>query len=472
VFAAPVSEVEFDGLASTLWRRAGRWATARKKLVAVAVLVIAGAGLITAGAGPWPARQSTGLPLPDRPSIAVLPFGTTSGDTGQDYLGDGIAQDLATGLSKFSELFVIADNSARKYKRSQSNPVAIGRELGVRYLLQGRVWKDPERVRVSVQLIDAGSGAQIWGEVYDREPSGIFLVQDDITQQIVVRLVSHIGQSELERIARKPSNNWSVYEHYLRGNALLKGAPRDRSGSTIAAAKSAYEKALAIDPDYAPAIGGLAAVHLTEWLNPFVNSPSYFSRKQTSEQDFAALDRAEQLARQAIELDPTLAEAYATLGWVLHWKQGPRAGLRMFERAFELNPNLANGRYANSLSHSGRATEAVAFLERVMRLDPFYPPIYEYFLGKSYFYAGRHEESIERLRVVADALPALKPVLPIHAAVAALTGHHDESRAVAAKLMAIQPDFSTSAFLNAMRLVRAEDRDRLAKGLRTAGLPE
>jgi len=465
VFVAPVSVLDSSAVAATHWEQTKHWAIARKKLIAVAVLVVASAGLMSVSAGLWPVRKSTGLPLPDRPSIVVLPLMNLTRDIGQDYLSDGIAQELATGLSKFSELFVVADNSAHKYKGRQVSPNRISRELGVRYLLQGSIWKNSERIRLSVQLLDAKNGAQIWGERYDSEPSSIFMVQEEVTQQIVVRLVTHINRSELKRIAHKPPKTWGVYEHYLRGNALLKGASRDRTGIKAASAKQAYKNALTIEPSYAPAIAGLAAVHLTEWLNIFVTSGRDRARK-------ISLDRAEEYARQAIELDPGLAEAYATLGWVLHWKQGPVAALNMFERAFELNPNLANGRYANSLTHSGRPNEAIEFLKRVMRLDPFYPPIYEYFLGKSFFYAGRYEESIGRLRMVADTLPTLRPALPIHVAAAALSGNEQEARAAAEKLLAVQPAFTIAVFLRSMRLVRAEDYERLASGLRKAGLPE
>lgn len=204
---------------------------------------------------------------------------------------------------------------------------------------------------------------------------------------------------------------------------------------------------------------------MTEWLNRKVG----FKRDASGT---TALDRAEQFARHAIELDPAHAEAYATLAWILHWKQGPLAGVAMFERAFELNPSLANGRFANSLTHAGRATEAIVFLKRVMRLDPFYPPIYDYFLGKSYFYAGRYEESIERLRSVADALPGLQLVLPIYAAAAALAGYDDEAHVVTAELRKVQPDFTIGTFVHSMRLVREEDNQRLTKGLQRAGLPD
>jgi TolB-like protein/DNA-binding winged helix-turn-helix (wHTH) protein len=470
IFAAPVTVPPADETASSgaIPTRSVARQVHRKRLAAAGpLLLVAAVLLIVAVGAPW--RPSAPLLSPDVPSIAVLPFANPSGDASQDHLADGIAEELTIRLSSFGELFVIAANSASRFRGAEADTGRIGRELGARYLPLGTVRRDAERIRVSAQLVEADGGRQIWAARYDGELQGLFAVQDEIVQQIAARLVVSIQRSELDRAMRKPPGAWTAYDHYLRGNALMKAAPRDRSGAALAGARTAYEEALAADSRYAPAVLGLAATHVMEWLNPQLSA---FVYRPHNALDYRALDRAAELAQQAIELDPTLAEAYATLGWILHWRVGPEAGLPVFERAFQLNPNLADGRFANLLSHAGRAPEAIEFMQRTMRADPFYPPVYEYFLGKSYFYAGRYEEALGPIRAVADRLPALRPVLPVHAAAAALTGHEEEARVVATKLLEAQPDFTISGFLSVIRLARKEDHDRLAQGLRLAGLPE
>lgn len=473
VFAAPVSPAPLDPPVPELSAPARRGPYAALLSVALAAAFL----LVAAGWGVWHLRTDApaGLKLPERPSIAVLPFANMSGDADQDYFSDGVAQDLSTSLSKFGELFVVAHRSAARYKGRDVTGEQIGRELGVRYLLQGSVRKDAGRLRITAELVEAGSGAQIWGERYDREQAGIFTVQDDMIQQIVARLVAQIGKSEFDRTMRKAPGTWAAYDHYLRGNAFLQHAPADTSGATIAAARNAYERSLAADPRFAPALRGLAAADLTEWLNPHIFPslyPAGMVRAWYDPERLAVLDRIARTAQQAIDLDPGLAEAYATLGFTLHWRHGPAAGMKVFARAFELNPNLVEGRYSVLLAHGGRAPEAVDFMKRIMRLDPFYPPLYTYFLGKSHFFAGEYEEAIVLIRAAADRLPGFRPVLPMLATVAALTGRDEEARAAAVRLREIQPDFSIGEFLRFMRMVREEDAAKLAAGLRKAGLPD
>ncbi len=168
--------------------------------------------LIAIGAGTWFWRQPAGLPLPDRPSIAVLPFVNASGDPQQDYFSDGITEDLITRLSNFEQLFVIARGSAFRYKGPEIDAAQIGRELGVRYLLRGSVRRDADRLRITAQLIDAGSGKQLWGEHYERDPGLVFAVRDDVTDNIVVTLVARIENSEIERTLRKRPESLAAYD--------------------------------------------------------------------------------------------------------------------------------------------------------------------------------------------------------------------------------------------------------------------
>ena len=432
-------------------------------LAALAGMVL----LFVVAASAWSWRKPPDLPLPDRPSVAVLPFINISGDPQQDYFSDGVSEDLGTGLAKFADLFVIARNSAFTYKGESLDLRQIGRELGVRYLVQGSVRREAERLRVTVQLVDVATGKQLWAERYDRELTGLFAVQDDITQKIVGTLVAHITKFELDRALRKPPETLAAYDSYLRANALMKNMHRGNRGEIIAAARKLYERSLAADAHYAPAIQGLAHTYVTAWQEPTDYEPIASEYRQQ-----ATLDRAVFLAQTAIEIDGNLAEAHATLGFVLRWQYRLNEGIAEFERAFALNPNLADGRFGNMLNHQGRAPEAIDFMKRIMRLDPFHPAVYFQYLGNSYYLTGQYDAAFELIRTGARRMPGYRPVFVWLAAAAALSGRDEEARRAAAEVLRLQPDFTITNWLQLLRLASQADADRLAEGLRKAGLPE
>jgi TolB-like protein/DNA-binding winged helix-turn-helix (wHTH) protein len=407
------------------------------------------------------------LSLPDRPSIAVLPFANIGGDPQQDYFGDGIAEDLTTSLSKFAHLFVIASGSALKYRARSVDAKAVGHELGVRYLLQGSVRRDPERLRITVELVDATSGQQLWAERYDRAPNAVFAVQDEVAQQIISTLVAQINKQDLERALRKPPETLAAYDYFLQGNALMRSFQGEKRGETIAAARALYKQSAAADPRYAPALQGLAQTYLAGWVDP---SPGHTIGSEFQQQ--TVIDRALSLAQKAVELDGNLAEARATLGWILFWQHRTKDGLAEFGRAFELNPNLVDWHYSIMLTHAGRAPEALAYTKRIMRLDPFYPAVYLHCLGKAYYFLGRNEEAIEQFQAVSARIPGYRAGLVLRAAAAAEIGRSDQARTAVAELLRIQPDFRITAWLDFIRLTNREYAERLAAGLRKAGLPD
>ena len=433
-----------------------------------ALAVLAGLILVLiAAAGAWYWRQPAGLPLPDRPSIAVLPFVNIGGDPEQDYFSDGMSEDLITSLSKFADLFVIARNSAFTYKGKQIDLSQIGRELGARYLVQGSVRRDADRLRITAQLVEGATGKQLWAERYDRELAGLFSVQDDVTQKIVVTLVAHVTKSERDRVLRKPPESLAAYDYYLRANALMRNIHREKRGETIAAARQLYQRALDADPRYAPAVQGLAHTYITAWQELTSHEPIAHEYQQKS-----TLDRALLLAQSAVELDGNLAESHATLGFILRWQYRLNEGIAEFERAFALNPNLADGRFGNMLNHQGRAPEAIEFMKRIMRLDPFHPAVYFQYLGNAYYLTGKYETALELIRTGASRMAGYRPVFVWLAAAAAQSGRDDEARQAAADVLRLQPDFTIAKWLQLLRLARQEDADRLADGLRKAGLPE
>ncbi len=438
-------------------------AVSRRRRAVVAGILLIAAVAVVALAVPW--GRPAGPPLPDRPSIAVLPF-SGGDDPQQDYFGDGLTEDLITSLGRFRELFVIGHDSTLVYKRRHAPPAQIGRQLGVRYLLEGGVRRDGDRVRITARLLDAATGREIWGESYDRALNGIFAVQDDLTRNIVTSLVAHVDRAELERGARTPTASPAAYDLYLRGRALITMRHGDNRSEMVVGARRLFEQALAIDPGFAPAVQGLAYTYAAAFLEPMRDGQLSGELRQP-----VTIERALTLARRAVELDPYLAEAHATLAWILHWQYRRGEALAEFERALELNPNLADGRLAHLLVHDGRASEAVTYMQRVMRQDPFPPPIYLSYLGNAYYMTGQYDAAYDTLRSGRERLPDYRALSVWLAAAAAQSGRVVEARRAAHQILSTAPNFTISGWLRHIQFDRQSDADRLAEGLRKAGLP-
>jgi TolB-like protein/tetratricopeptide (TPR) repeat protein len=435
---------------------------ARRRRVALAasvsLLTLAVISLVTA----W---RWTAPPGGERASIAVLPFANAS-ERGADYFSDGLTEDLITGLGRFRELFVIGRDSTFVYRRKPASPEQVGRELGVRYLVQGSVRRDGDRVRVTARLIDTTTGGQIWGEAYERAVTSIFAVQDDVTQNIVRSLVAHVDRSELARIARKPPATFAAYDFYLRGRALITMRHGEGRGAMVTGARRFFEQAREADPRYASAVQGLAYTYAAGFLEPMRDGALAGELRQP-----AVLARAHALAQEAVELDPYLAEAHATLAWVLHWQYRREEALAEFQRALEVNPNLADGRFAHLLVHNGRAREAVAYMQRMMRHDPFPPPMYLSYLGNAYYMTGQYDEAYATLRNGWERMPDYRSLSVWLAAAAAQSGRAAEAGDAARRVLAGAPQFTIRGWIEHIRFARQEDADRLAEGLRKAGLP-
>jgi TolB-like protein/DNA-binding winged helix-turn-helix (wHTH) protein len=418
---------------------------------------------IAVGMLPW--RSSTGPALPDKPSIAVLPFKNLSGDPAQEYFSDGMTEELITSLSKFSGLFIIARESAFRYRHSHADERQIGRELGVRYLVEGSVRRDDDRVRISARLIDTENSANIWADSYDERMTGLFALQDEVARRITVTLVSHVTTAELNRSLRTPPGSMAAYDFYLQARAEMRhsiGLDHETQLASVMKARDLLHRSLEADPRFAGALAALAGTYVRSWRERL--SDEY---RQPS-----TLDRALEYGRQAVELDPYMAEAHAQLAYVLHWQYRRGEALREFERAFELNPNLADGRYGLMLIHNGRSAEAIPFIRRVMRLDPLHMPDLYSFLGNAYFLTGEYSNSLEMHRIAASRIASVPQVHVWHAAIAAQMDQMDEAHAAAATVLRLEPEFTISKFQALIRLADKKDAERLAAALRRAGLPD
>jgi len=412
--------------------------------------------------GSWHAVQ-------ERPSIAVLPFTNVGGDREQDYFSDGLTEDIAIRLSKFGELFVIASESAFAFKDNTTNPRDIGRRLGARYIVLGAVRRDQARLRISARLVEADTGTQVWGDSYERDLAGVIALQDELAQRIVGLLVSRLTQTELARAQRKAPASLGAYDLFLRGRAVLGSvdtSPVGEYGGRLLAARRTLDDAVQLDPGYAPALTALSDTYNRAWLVAN-DEPALAGEFQNP----SVSDHALSLAERAIAADPTLAEGHSQLAWVLHWRYRREDALAAFRRANDLNPNMADGRYALALAHAGHADESIALLNRIFPLDPLPRPIYFSYLANSYYLAGRYPQALETSRTTVDRLPAVFQARVWHAAAAAQLGFDEEARAAAAATLRLRPNFTIAGFLGMIRLANPGQALDLEEGLRKAGLP-
>jgi adenylate cyclase len=408
-------------------------------------------------------KPTPALALPDRPSIAVLPLDNISGDKDQEYFSDGISEDIITELSRFSELFVIARNSSFQYKNRVVDVRQVGRELGVRYVLQGSIRRDGDRVRISAQLADAVTGTQRWAERYDRQLTDVFAVQDEVARTIAALLAAHVNKAEIERTLNKPPAAWQAYDYYLRAaDAHASFFPAFRVGD-LYEVRHLLEQSLAIDPNYARACAKLSWTYFSAWVEPL--DADYLKP--------ATLDRAHQLARRAFQLDPNLPEAHARLGMVLIRRREHSAGIAAFERALALNPNFTDFSIAHSLVLAGEPARSVEAANRQMRLDPFYGPLVPAALGMAHYMLQQYSQALPPLRECAARAPNMRIGHLWLAATCAQLGQIEEARAGAAEVLRIEPKWTnlgTGAAIHIFR--RPEDPEHLWDGLRKAGLPD
>jgi TolB-like protein/class 3 adenylate cyclase len=438
--------------------KAGKWRWAILGAISLIILV---AGMITI----WNYGQrstidvasveSTALPLPDKPSIAVLPFDNLSGDPKQDYFSDGITEDLIVDLSKIAGLFVIARNSVFVYKGKPVKIAEVGRELGVRYVLEGSVRMADNKIRITAQLVDASTEENLWAQRYDRDLKDIFSLQDDVTQRIVAALAVKVTEDEQKRLLRRYTDNMEAYDYYLRGLEYFSKLTKE----TNILARQMLQRAIDLDPQFAAAYALLGLAHSQEWT-------------QGWSQDSHPLEHAFELAQKAIALDETLPLGYAILGEVYLHKKKHEKAIAAQQKAIALSPNDADGiaGLGGILTWAGRPEETIGLAKKAMRLNPMYPTEYLWNLGHAYYLMGRIEEAVETLNRARDRSPEYIPVIAYLAASYAELGRMEEARTQAAQFNRLSPRISIDAWRHRLPYKDKKVADRLISSCRKAGM--
>ncbi|MEI9432224.1 adenylate/guanylate cyclase domain-containing protein [Mesorhizobium sp. Cs1299R1N3] len=398
-----------------------------------------------------PEKPSPQLALPIKPSIVVLPFVNMSADAEQAYFVDGLTEDLITDLSKVPELFVIARNSSFAYKGRSVDTRQIARELGVKYVLEGSARRVADRVRINAQLIDSPAGGHIWADRFDRDLADIFAAQDEVVGKIVEGLAGKLAAANLKERYRPTS--LGAYDLYLRGRA-------EWSHSTEAgvAAIPLFERAIALDPNFADAYRWLAISQCEAWV--FRNHPMNPLRQQSMAS-----------ATKAVELDPENSGTHWVLAFILLLERQWDESAKEYEISLRLNPNDADAwaNFGDLKTYEGLGVEAIACIEKALRLNPRPPSWYFWLLGEAQSAAGNYEEAVKTLRNDATYRTESRANL---ASILAVLGRLEEAREEATLYLATNPHFKISHWVEVQPYRDLALRDRYIEGLRKAGFPE
>jgi TolB-like protein/Flp pilus assembly protein TadD len=410
----------------------------------------------TSASAPSPA-----LTLPDSPSIAALPFQNWSGDPEQDYFADGVVEDIIAALSRVRWLFVIARNSSFTYKGRAVNVQQVGRELGVRYVLEGSVRKVANRVRITGQLVDATTGVHLWAEHFDGTLDDIFELQDQVAASVVGAIAPQLERAEIERAKRKPTGSLDAHDYYLRGIANVHRGTRE----AVAEALPLFRKAMELDPDFASAYAMAAWCHFLHKFNGWTADPA----KEAAE--------GARLARRAVELGKDDAVALARSGHALaHLAGDLDRGIALTDRALALNPNSAAAWLLGGYLRisRGEPDAAIERFARAMRLSPLDPemPRMQCGMAMAHLFAGRLDAASLWAEKAFRTRPTYLAVVGAIAASHALAGRMDEARRAMDHLRKLDPKLRISNLDDWVPLSRPEDRAMFADGLQKAGLPE
>ena len=408
-----------------------------------------------------PASETPVLPLPDKPSLVVLPFQNLTGDAEQEYFVDGMVEEITTAIARLPWLFVIARNSAFTYKGKPVDVKQVAQELGVRYVLEGSVRKAGNRVRITGQLIDTTTGAHIWADRFDGSLDDIFELQDQVASNVAGAIEPKLRQSEIARASRKPTANLTAYDLYLR--ALAQDYRYTDEG--FAEAVVLARQALAVDPSYAPAAA------LVGWC-----------RTAQRVQAWGALSGEEigeacRLARQALEAERNDAETIYQAAYTLFLLAGEASLAEVaLDRALALNPNAAHAWLARGNIHATRnqPEAAIDAIERARRLSPFdpYTHLYAFSIAIAHLAARRFEQAIEWASRTLHDQPRMASAMRVKVVALAHLGHLDAARAELSRVLAIDPKLTIAGFREFAHFMAPEVLELYVTGLRLAGLPE
>jgi adenylate cyclase len=409
----------------------------------------------TSVAAKMPAQSA--LPLPDKPSIAVLPFTNMSADPEQEFFADGIAEDIITALSRYPSLFVIARNSSFTYKGRAVDVKQVGRELGVRYVLEGSLRKSGNRIRVTAQLVEADTGKHVWADRYDRDLADIFAVQDEITEAVTIAIAPAVADAEQQRAMRKPSENLDAWAAYQQGLWHIGRASVE--GNT--AAEQFFQQAIDLDPNF---VGGYKGLSLAQ-----TTAAAVYSVRNLRE----GLASAETSARRAVALDGTDAEAGTRLAVTLYLRADHAGALAEIGRALAISPNLAHahGVRGTTLVFSGQPKEGLASLATCIRLDPRDPNLATRLnhVALAFYLSRDYEAAIEAAKRAIRSYPKHPMAYLWLAAALGQAGRIEEASEVLGQAIAIAPTSFAMYVHERMRRIRPEDHDHLLDGMRKAG---
>jgi TolB-like protein len=406
--------------------------------------------------GEFPSLAS---PLPDRPSVAVLPFTNMSGDPGQEYFTDGMVEDIITGLSRSKLLFVIARTSSFTYKGKAADVKRVGRELGVRYVLEGSVRKASNRVRITGQLIEAATGVNLWADRFDSQLEDVFDLQDQLTSRVIDAISHQLERAEIERAQRKPTGSLQAYDYYLRALASFYKFTREAGLKAL----KLTEIASGIDPEFAAAYA--------------LGARCYIQRKAFGWCTDAAQERIEarRLARRAIELDKDDPLVLAMAGHALAYvAREVEEGAALLTRAINLDRNLVIARHWSGFTQLwlGNVETAIEQFKIALRLSPLDPWIFNTQTGLAfaYFLVGRNEEASSWATTAVRQQPRFLGAQRIMVACHVMSGRVEEAREICAHVMQLDPTLRISGIKDLYR--RPEDIERLTQAFRIAGMPE
>jgi len=402
--------------------------------------------------------EKMAFPLPDKPSIAVLPFVNMSDDPKQEFFCDGITEEIITGLSKVPELFIIARNSSFTYKGKPVKVQKVAEDLGVRYVVEGSVRKSQKNLRVTAQLVDAVKGHHLWADRWDRDFKDVFAIQDEITMKITTALQVKLTDGELARIVAKGTNNIDAYLKVLEANENVARFNQESNARARQLAKEAIE----LDSQYAFAYTLLGKTHMFDVLLGTSSSP-----KQS-------IVHALELTQRAINLDESIGRARGLLGFLYIMTGQHENGITEAEKAVTLEPNsdLAHQYLGLALRFGGKPNEAIPVIKKAIRLNPFGSSTYLFNLGLSYLFSGQYEEAIAECEKATTREPNNFGAQLALTVAYGLSGHDKEARDTASEVLRLNPKFSIEYYSKILLYKYQADKDRFLDALRKTGLPE